>query len=453
MKISDYIGLSFSNLWNRKLRTFLTAFGVTVGIGALVAMVGFGKGMQKNITAGFESLDLFNSLTVFPAGPMAQRLGFDPDDQAAIEDNPKGTGPILDDEAIQKLEKLKGVQSVFPEIRFPALIKFKEAEELRLVQVIPAKITSSKMIKLSHGKPFARDDEDSVILGTSLLRPLKIQDPASVLGQKIEVASIAFDFSRFNPMNIASFLQGRQLPFKKTVYEFTVIGVTSAMNFGGPSPLQSDVLIPPGSARRIEKLPFANIWDVFRAREGRLGYSAVNIRLSSPRDIDPVKREIQDMGFSTFALIDQFNQIRTSFIYMDMILAAVAMIAIFVASLGIINTMVMSILERYAEIGIMKAVGASDRDVQKIFFFESSSIGFMGGVFGLALGWAVSRIINRVINFFLAKQGLPFLEYFSFPLWLCLGAVAFAVMVSLVSGIYPAYRAARVDPVIALRHD
>jgi putative ABC transport system permease protein len=101
----------------------------------------------------------------------------------------------------------------------------------------------------------------------------------------------------------------------------------------------------------------------------------------------------------------------------------------------------------------MKAVGASDRDVQKIFFFESSSIGFLGGVFGLALGWAVSRIINRVINFFLAKQGLPFFEYFNFPLWLCLGAVAFAVLVSLVSGIYPAYRAARVDPVIALRHD
>jgi putative ABC transport system permease protein len=453
MKIADYIGFSVSNLWNRKLRTFLTVFGVTVGIGALVAMVGFGKGMQRNITESFDSLDLFNSLTVFPAGPTAQRFGFDPDDRAPVEQNPKGSGAILDDEAIQKLERLEGVQSVFPEIRFPALIKFKDAQELRLVQVIPAKITSSKLIKLSLGKPFARDDEDSIILGTSLLRSLEIQEPASVLGLKIEVASIAFDFSRFSPMNIAAFLQGQQLPFKKTAYEFTVVGVTSAMGFGGPSPLQSDVLVPPGSARRIEKLPFANIWDLFRAREGRLGYSAVNIRLSSPRHVDSVKREIQNMGFSTFALVDQFNQIRTSFIYMDMMLAAVAMIAIFVASLGIINTMVMSILERYSEIGIMKAVGASDRDIQKIFFFESSSIGLLGGVFGLALGWAVSRIINRVINFFLAKQGLPFLEYFSFPLWLCLGAVAFAVMVSLVSGIYPAYRAARVDPVIALRHD
>jgi len=453
MKISDYIELSFSNLWKRKLRTFLTAFGVMVGIGALVAMVGFGKGMQKNMTESFESLDLFNSLTVFPSGTMTRRFGADPDDQIRPQENPQVQPAVLDEEAIKRFEKLEGVQSVFPEIRFPALVKYKDTQEMRLVQVIPAEIASSKLIKLEAGKPFGQDDEDSVIIGRSLLGPLKIKDPASVLGQKIEIASIAFDFTAFNPMNIPSFLQGKQLPFKRKTYEFAVVGVMGPMSLGNTSPLQSDVFIPPGSAQRIEKLPFTNIWDLFQARGGTLGYSAVNVRLSSPRAADAVKKEIQDMGFSTFALIDQFNQIKTSFVYMDMILAAVAMIAIFVASLGIINTMVMSIMERYSEIGIMKAVGGSDRDIQKIFFFESSSIGFLGGVFGLALGWTVSRIINRVLNYFLAKQGLPFLEYFSFPLWLCVGAIAFSIIVSLVSGIYPAHRAATVDPVIALRHD
>ena len=118
-----------------------------------------------------------------------------------------------------------------------------------------------------------------------------------------------------------------------------------------------------------------------------------------------------------------------------------------------LNTMVMSILERYSEIGIMKAVGGSDKDIKKIFFFESSTIGFLGGIFGLGLGWVVSKIINQIINFFLAKQEVPYIDYFSFPWWLCLGAVLFAVVVSLISGIYPAMRAARVDPVIALRHD
>ena len=142
-----------------------------------------------------------------------------------------------------------------------------------------------------------------------------------------------------------------------------------------------------------------------------------------------------------------------SFLFMDMVLAIVGMIALCVASLGIVNTMVMSILERYGEIGIMKAVGASDRDVKKIFFFESSVIGLLGGVFGLALGWVVSGLINQVVNYFLAKQGVPFIQYFSFPWWLCLGAVVFSITVSLLAGIYPALRAARVDPVVALRHD
>jgi putative ABC transport system permease protein len=115
--------------------------------------------------------------------------------------------------------------------------------------------------------------------------------------------------------------------------------------------------------------------------------------------------------------------------------------------------MVMSILERYKEIGIMKAVGASDKDVKKIFFFESGVIGFMGGVFGLALGWVVSNVINLIINGFATRQGVPHMSYFTFPWWLCLGAIAFSILISLLAGIYPTLRAARVDPVVALRHD
>jgi putative ABC transport system permease protein len=138
---------------------------------------------------------------------------------------------------------------------------------------------------------------------------------------------------------------------------------------------------------------------------------------------------------------------------MDMFLIAVGMIGITVASLGIVNTMVMSILERYREIGIMKAVGATDGDVQRIFLFESGAIGLLGGLFGLGLGWAVSMVINAIVNTLMARQGVPHMEYFSFPWWLCLGAIAFSILVSLIAGVYPTRRAARVDPVVALRHD
>jgi len=250
-----------------------------------------------------------------------------------------------------------------------------------------------------------------------------------------------------------SIMQGDKLPFSQESYSFTIVGVAERMGMGGFIPVRSDVYIPPGPAEGMKKISLTSIRDFFQPEEKLKGYSAVTIKVASVKYIDPIKEQMEAKGLKTFALIDQLKEIKTAFLFMDMFLAAVAMIGITVASLGIINTMVMSILERYREIGIMKAIGASDKDVKKIFFFESGMIGFLGGIFGLALGWFVSTVINQIANHFLAKQGVPYVNYFSFPLWLCLGAVAFSILVSLAAGLYPAVRAARVDPVVALRHD
>lgn len=452
MKASDHIVLALSNLWKRKLRTFLTAFGVTIGIGALVSMVSFGKGMQKNLTEAFRSLDLFSSITVF-AEDFMTRERFDPDERTPAAPTGESARVVLDDSAVERIGTLNGVDTVFPEIRIPALVRFNDREEFRLVQVIPAKIVSSKWFRFGAGRGYGSDDENSAVLSSSFLRRMGIDDPENAVGKTVTVSSISFDFSRLNLLDLAASLGGDKLPFRTEDYELTVAGVTERLAFSGPLPIQSDVFITPGASQQMARLPFSNIWDIFLAKEGRLGYSALNVRLSSPAFVEPVKKEISEMGFWSFALADQFEEVQRGFLIMNMILAAVGMIAIVVASLGIVNTMVMSILERYSEIGIMKAVGANDRDIRRIFFFESSAIGFLGGVFGLALGWAVSGIINRIVNFFLSRQGVPSFQYFSFPVWLCLGAIAFSVAVSLAAGIYPAMRAARVDPVRALRHD
>jgi putative ABC transport system permease protein len=453
MRLSDYIQLSFSSLWKRRLRTFLTVFGVTIGIGALVSMVSFGKGVQKNVADSFRSLELFNSITVFASDFLADGRAEDPDRGEKRDALEEKSQAVLDDAMVTRIGRLKGVEFVFPEVRIPAAVRFNDEEEFRLLQVIPAEVASSKMMRYRAGKAYSRDDGASVIVSSSLLRQFKVKDLESVLGQKIVISSLALDFSLLNPAGLAAVLQGGKLPFTAEKYELTIVGVIDDLGFGGPSPIRSDVFVPPETSRRMKRLPFSSIWDLFRAQEGRLGYSALNVRLSSPWFVESVKKEISEMGFRTLALLDQFREVQQGFLVMNMILAAVGMIAIVVASLGIINTMIMSILERYSEIGIMKAVGASDGDIQRVFFFESSAIGFLGGIFGLALGYGVSGLINRIVNYFLARQGVPFIDYFSFPLWLGLGAVAFSIVVSLVSGIYPARRAARIDPVRALRHD
>ncbi len=451
MRISDYIEQSFSNLRKKKLRTFLTTSGVMIGIGALVSMLSFGRGVQKNITDRFKELDLFNYITVFPRSEQSQAKQSSANNEA--EEDETQQVRVLDDDFIQEVTKIKGVESAFPEVRFPALVRFKGKQKFTLIQVLSADIGRSGLVKFRAGRPYAPDDANSLIISDILLRRMKVKDPQTAIGEKIEVSTLMLDSDLLSPANITSVIQGDKLPFSQEGYTFTIVGVAERMGFGGAMPLRSDVYIAPAASKKMKKVSLTSIQDFFQSSQQAKGYSAVNIKVSSVRYIEPVKARIEDLGLKTFAVIDELEEIKTVFIFMDMFLFALGMIAITVASLAIINTMVMSILERYKEIGIMKAVGASDRDVKKIFFFESGVIGFLGGVFGLALGWVVSMLINQVANYFLAKQAVPYIDYFSFPWWLCLGAVIFPILISLVAGIYPASRAARVDPVVALRHD
>jgi putative ABC transport system permease protein len=459
MRISDYIEQSFSNLRKKKLRTFLTTFGVVIGIGALVSMFSFGKGVQKNVTDSFKEMGLFNYIAVYSASNRSrtEQAHMDPDDrhgQIQNEQVPDSeNSPILDVNFLQEVRKMKGVESAFPEIRFPALIKFREKEQFSIVQVMSADVCQSELMKLRAGKAYVDDAENSLIINDSLLRRMDVKEFETVLGEEIEVFTLAIDSALLNPANMMSIMQGDKLPFSQESYSFTIAGVAERMGMGGFIPVRSDVYMPPGPAEGMKKISLTSIRDFFQPAEKLKGYSAVTIKVASVKYIDPINEQMEAKGLKTFALIDQLKEIKTAFLFMDMFLAAVAMIGITVASLGIINTMVMSILERYREIGIMKAIGASDKDVKKIFFFESGMIGFLGGIFGLALGWFVSTVINQIANHFLAKQGVPYVNYFSFPLWLCLGAVAFSILVSLAAGLYPALRAARVDPVVALRHD
>jgi putative ABC transport system permease protein len=452
MRLWDYLDLSVSNLWKRKLRTTLTTCGVMIGIGALVAMLSFGKGIQRNVTEGFQTLELFNYITVFasPLDTLSRAISTAPQKKSR---QAPGTDVRLDDAVLETIRSYPGVETVFPDIRFPAQIRMGDRKEFTFVQAIPTRIRTAGLLQLRAGDSFDSDIQEAVILSDSLLRRLGVDDYEAAVGDTVTISTLVLDLSDFPLADLAGIMTGGRLPFREEPYTFPIVAVSERLGFGGPSLLRSDAVIPMGVSDSMEKLVISNISDLFNSGARQTGYAMVNVKLSSPRYVDAVKTMIEEAGFQTFALIDQLEEIKAGFMFMDMFLLAVGMIAIVVASLGIVNTMVMSILERYSEIGVMKAVGAGNRDIQRIFVFESSLIGLLGGISGLVLGWVVSRIINQVANYFLAQQGIPQIEYFNFPLWICVGSIFFAILVSLVSGIYPAIRAARVDPVVALRHD
>jgi putative ABC transport system permease protein len=177
------------------------------------------------------------------------------------------------------------------------------------------------------------------------------------------------------------------------------------------------------------------------------------VRVKNPTQVQVVEDAIKKMGFTTFSLLDASQSLRTFFKVLDLFLLIFGSLALAVASIGIVNTLVMAILERRREIGIMKAIGASDGDVKKLFFAEAGAMGILGGIAGVGLGWAIGRIINFATNIYLRRESLTPDTFWSVPWWLVVLAIGFSLLVSLVSGLYPAGRAAKLDPVQALRYE
>jgi len=454
MRASDYVGHAWANLWKKKLRTVLTTGGVVIGVGSLICMFAFGQGIQRNIKDRFNELELFNYINVTPrsgGGPRSARLRRHARPQPAGD--PNEPAPVLDDDLLEELTQIEGVEAAYPEMRFPAQIRLDSREQFTLVQVVTSKACGSALVQLRAGRAYASDDANEVMVSDSLLRRLNVTQPEDAVGREIEIRTVVLDFSLQSLARMAFGRGDQRLPVSNRVYSFTIAGVLERMGFGGPLPIRSDAFVPPGAAAGMRKLVLTGVSDLFQLPEETAGYSAVTVKVASTRQVMSVKASLEERGLRTFALMDQLEEMQKGFIIMDMFLLAIGMIGIAVASLGIVNTMVMSILERYREIGVMKAVGATDGDVQRIFLFESGMIGLLGGVFGLALAWAVSFVINQVVNGFAAREGVPFIQYFSFPWWLCLSGIGFSILVSLLAGIYPTRRAARVDPVVALRHD
>lgn len=476
MKLSDMVELGFANLWRTKLRTVLTTMGVVIGIGALTSMVSFGTGIEKNITETFKKNELFNSLRI-----TRQRIDLEQISEGDVSSlvNEREKEPVsLTDSIINEISGLDGVDIAFPELSFRAKASMLDFEDKEFtVTGIPHLIESHPPFNsISYGKFFENDSSAVVLIRWEALRKMKIivDDPNepvkisefdkernlvimpadSIIGKTISIKTAVMDYSGLllNPMQMLS--NNREIPFKEKTSTFIVGGILKKESQFGNQIVRGDIFVPFKTAKSIPRLGFTNVWDALGGDDEDDGYSTIYVRLKDPAAMDETVRVLkEDMGLNVFALSDQLKEIRRGFLILDGILGAIGTIALIVAGLGIVNTMIMSILERTREIGIMKAIGGSENQIKLIFFVEAGAIGFIGAVFGLLLGWIVTRIANQIANTQFLPTGESYVDFFYFPLWLVLGAIAFSLLLSLAAGLYPAIRAARIDPVRALRHD
>src|SRR5947209_1190602 len=482
MKTYDLIELAGRNLREAGLRNSLTTLGIGVGVASLVAMLSLGIGLQMLANRNLGRSGLFDTIIVTSRqDSRAPRFGQSASPTAA---QPKP----LDDAARHSFEQIANVKEVYPNVTAVADVRLENASgdgHFVVIGSLPESARSSEAFDEAQGGFFSAPDAHEAVILADFARELLglpaeprnsdvklTSDQANqLLGKYIvmryhqrEAAPAASSAAKEPLSNKAETVpersQGSDAPAEDTQsfnlvpkqIRLKIAGIVNSEPNRGFRQGRIPLFMPLALAESMNMVQAGELWNSLRPSATKT-YIALMVRVSKSKSVAQVEDEIKNQGFSTFSIVDASKNITRFFRFLDHFLGIFGSMALAVASLGIVNTLVMAILERRREIGIMKALGASDGDVKRIFFVEAGTMGLLGGLLGAALGWMIGRVINLGTNIWLQRQELRPGNFWYVPWWLVALALGFSVIVSLCAGWFPSARAARLDPVQALRHD
>jgi putative ABC transport system permease protein len=457
MKLPDMLELAVRNLRQSKLRNGLTTIGISVGVASLVAMLSLGVGLQQLATKRLAGSGMFD--TVFVASKVDAR-GWDRDEDRKDQNLEKA--PPLDEAARAKMQHLQYVTEVEPEIRVMGEILYGGQTHFGFVTGLPMSARENEAFDNLQGKFFTRSDADEVILLNDFAKELDSKDPKALIGKEVtlrygEHQPLAADAQSSGTPELGApgaSNAGDDYGFSvvRKTQQLKVVGIVDEEPYGGMRTVsRGRIFLPVDLTEKLNMAQFSDMRSPLRGN-GKT-FMTLTVRVKDPAKVAQVQDAIKQMGFRTFSVLDATKSLRRFFTVLDLFLGIFGSLALAVATLAIINTLVMAVLERRREIGVMKAIGASDGDVKRLFFTEAGAMGFFGGVMGIALGYAIGKAINLGTGIYLRNHQLPAEPVWILPAWLIGAAIVFSIVVSLLAGLYPASRAARLDPVQTLKYE
>jgi len=374
-------------------RTWLTILGMGVGTSAVVMLVGLGFGLQNILLEKIVFGDTLLSLTVT---------------------NPASNAVTLTDATLADFKKIPNVQDISPLADFSSLITYNGLSANTDLQGVKASYFKYAGIAMAAGDAFTDDPKDGndIILSSAALQLFGVSDPKDIVGRPVSFRVIS---------------GADQVPLNGN---FTVTGVTN------------------DSAAIYAMIPLQTL----ASQVGITQYDKAQVRVSASGFLNAAQTAIVAAGFEVSALsktVDQANQI---FSGVQVVLAGFGGIALVVSAIGMFNTMTVTLLERTNEIGVMRTLGASPRDIQILFLSEAVVVGFLGGMTGMSIGIVGGLAINYLLNLVATHYGGAAVAIFAFPLTFLGFITFFSAVVGFVTGIFPARRASSISPLEAIRY-
>lgn len=443
MKFSDLIRLVVNNLSRRKARVGLTAIGVVIGTGAVVILISLAIGLQMNANEQLYGIGDLSQIYVAPTygGGMGGPGVF-------ISGGGGGGGTtedvkLLTNDALKELGTIPGVTAVIPREYIFGNIFISYKKLMGYSNMLGVGTNDLADFGLEAEQGVTDLSRSTVVIGSMVARNFMDPNirpgqepppPPDLYDQQVQLTLVKYDD------------KGTEI---RRNYSLRVAGILSESG----SEADFSVYFP------IEVAKSMNEWtNNTTINYNKTGYNEVIVRVENPDSTLEVRDQIIAMGFQANTPLDFVQGINNFYSILQIVLGGVGAIALLVAAIGIANTMAMSILERTREIGLMKAVGATNRDVLSLFLGEAAGIGFIGGLGGALVGWLLGQMLNVVAVIYLAQQaasqgGAPPSVAVYTPLWLPVFVLLFSTFIGMISGLYPALRAANMIPVMALKYE